>query len=275
MALPLKLLPDTIRPASFEIQRSQNVLTSSPMIGPHRMQTRIIGEASHSIKLKYDPIPSYSMGDLIPFLNSLRGPHDKFGLILQNYAKGTTGLVPGNYLTTTGGKTRQLLATGEAPNTELFTWATAAAGKVFTNSVQVWTSIPVGVYFDASVVPTGSTVELWTTNTGVTGSTMSDAFYVTPGRNVVVLTPTSTGTAYIRISQAVTATAYSVKTCVLASSYDIEMAPALLAGNASDYIIPLPAAVMTVSLKGSAQKITYGSDSLIRIELDLVERYAT
>lgn len=273
MALPTILLPDNVRPASFDIQRHHKVLTSAPIAGMHRMQTRVIGEAYHTIKLKYDPIHRDDFGAIIPFLNSLRGQHDTFGLIIPNYTKTVTGLVEGNYVTTTGGKTRQVLSAGNGPNTELFTWTTEASGERFSNGLTVTTGTPVGVYFDASGVASGTTISLWSTNDGVTGVIESDSFTVTEGRNVHFLTPTTTGATYVRISSvALTTSSVSIKSGFLKSSYTTTYSPDLTAGHSGDFIMPLPAAVMKVSLNSPAQKISYGADSLIRIDLDLIER---
>lgn len=273
MALPTILLPDNVRPAAFDIQRHHKVLTSAPIAGMHRMQTRVIGEAYHTIKLKYDPIHRDDFGAIIPFLNSLRGQHDTFGLIIPNYTKTVTGLVEGNYVTTTGGKTRQILSAGNGPNTELFTWTTSSFSKTFSNGLSVTTGNPVGVYFDASGVPAGTTICLWTSNDGVTGSILSDSFTVTEGRNVHFLTPTSTGSCYVRIEDAnLGITKTSIKSGFLKSSYTTTYSPDLTAGHSGDFIMPLPAAVMKVSLNSPAQKISYGADSLIRIDLDLIER---
>ena len=273
--LPTTLLPDTVRPASFDIQRHHKVLTSDPIVGAHRMQTRVIGEAYHTIKMKYDPMPRESYGALIPFLNNLRGQHDTFGVIIPNFTKGSTGLIEGNYITTTRGLTRQVLEAGNGPNDEVFTWTTTASNQMFSNAFTLSTFDLIAVYFDASGVAADTKISLWSSNTGTTGVIESDEFTVREGRNVFFLNPTlDSGNTYVRLSKVPTSvTGFSIKygwPC--GGVFSTTFAPAIPASHHNEYAMPLPAAVMNVSLNSPVQKVSYGADSLIRIELDLIER---
>ena len=274
MALPTVLLPDNIRPASFEVKRHEKVLTSAPVIGAHRMQTRIIGEAYHTVRFVYDPMHRDDFGELIPFLNGLRGRHDTFGVIIPNFTKDLTGAHPGNYLTLSNNKTRQVVDAGNANGTELFTGTTVAGSKIFSNGIIIGsTAERICVYFDATGLSSSATACLWTTNDGVTGSIASDSFSVRNGRNVVFLTPTSTGAAHVKIDSATGSLSNtSIKNGMLVSSSTATFAPDLLSSHGSSHIMPLPAALMKVSLNNDVQTIRYGSDSLIRIELDMIER---
>jgi hypothetical protein len=273
MALPTVRLPDTPRPASFTIQKTQRILTSEPMSGKHRMQTRVIGEPFHSVALKYNPIHRDDFGPLTAFLNGLRGQHDTFGLILPNFTKDDTGLIPGNYLTTSEGIVRQVVNPGVAPNTEIFYASSKAGNNTYSNEISVTSGEPIAVYFDASGVPGNTVVELSSDNGVTHGFSSSDTFVATEGRNVHMLTPNVTGTAYLRIGSGVpVVTDYSIKECFLVSSYNASFAPALQTAHDSQYILPLPAAVMNVSLGAPVTKVQYAKDSTIKIELDLLER---
>lgn len=273
MALPTLRLPDHVRPSSFNIERNHKILTSEPISGMHRMQTRLIGEPYHNIRLKYDPIHRDQFGSLIPFLNNLRGQHDTFGLIIPNYTKTVTGLVEGNYLTTSNNKTRQVLDAGTGPNTELLSAITTGGTHQFSNSIAVTSGNPVGVYFDIPENVSGVTIDLFTDNDGATGIAGSTSYAVNQGRNVHFLTPTITGTVHVRItSTAVTLRSMSIKGGFLKSFYTTTLSPTLSAAHDSSFIMPLPAALMKVSLNGPVQKVEYGANSLIRIELDLIER---
>tara|TARA_R110001606_G_scaffold381526_1_gene542781 strand:- start:3257 stop:4081 length:825 start_codon:yes stop_codon:yes gene_type:complete len=273
MALPTLRLPDHIRPASYNLERQHKILTSDPVSGKHRMQTRLIGEPYHTLKLRYDPIHRDDFGALIPFLNNLRGQHDTFGVIIPNYTKTVTGLVEGNYLTTTTNKTRQVLEAGTGVNTELLSALTSGGGGQFTNSIAVTTGTPVGIYFDVPEATSGVTIDLFTGTNGAAGLVASASYAVNQGRNVHFLTPTLTGAVYVRITSTnVTLNSMSMKSGFLKSFYSTTLAPALSAAHDSSFIMPLPAALMKVSLNGPVQKVEYGSNSLIRIELDLIER---
>ena len=273
MALPTLRLPDHIRPASYNMERQHKILTSDPVSGKHRMQTRLIGEPYHTLKLRYDPIHRDDFGALIPFLNNLRGQHDKFGLIIPNYTKTVTGLIEGNYLTTTTNKTRQVLDAGTGVNTELLSAITVGGGQQFTNSIAVTTGTPVGIYFDIPEATSGVTIDLFTGNDGASGIAGSTSFAVNRGRNVHFLTPTLTGAVYVRITSTnVTLNSMSMKSGFLKSFYSTTLAPTLSASHNSSFIMPLPAALMKVSLNGPVQQVEYGANSLIRIELDLIER---
>ena len=273
MALPTLRLPDHIRPASYNLERQHKILTSDPVSGKHRMQTRLIGEPYHTLKLRYDPIHRDDFGALIPFLNNLRGQHDTFGLIIPNYTKTVTGLVEGNYLTTTTNKTRQVLDAGTGPNTELLSAITSGGGSQFTNSIAVTTGTPVGVYFDIDENVSGVTIDLFTGTNGAAGVVASTSYAVNRGRNLHILTPTLTGVVYVRITSIdVTLKSMSLKSGFLKSFYSTTLAPSLSASHDSSFIMPLPAALMKVSLNGPVQTVEYGANSTIRIELDLIER---
>ena len=273
MALPTLRLPDHVRPASYNMERQHKILSSAPVSGMHRMQTRLIGEPYHTLKLRYDPIHRDDFGSLIPFLNNLRGQHDTFGLIIPNYTKTVTGLIEGNYLTTTNNKTRQVLDAGTGPNTELLSAITVGGTHQFSSALAVTTGTPVGAYFDIPENVSGVTIDLFTSTNGVSGVAASTSYAVNQGRNVHFLTPTTTGTVYVRItSTAVTLRSMSIKGGFLKSFYTTTVSPTLSAAHDSSFIMPLPAALMKVSLNGPVQKVDYGANSLIRIELDLIER---
>ena len=273
MALPTTRLPDHIRPSSFSIKRHHRVLSSEPISGKHRMQTRLTGEPYHAIKLRYDPMHRDDFGSLIPFLNNLRGQHDTFGLIIPNYTKTVTGLIEGNYLTTSADKTRQVLVAGTGPNTELWTATTTGLTHQFSNVISATLNTPIGVYFDVPEAVSGVTVDLWTLNTGNTGVAASASYTVNQGRNVHFLTPTSTATVYVRVNSTTpTLGSFSIKEGFIRTPYTTTVAPDLSAAHVSAFLMPLPAALMKVSLNGPVQQVEYGADSTIRVELDLIER---
>ena len=273
MELPILRLPDHVRPSSYMIERNHKVLTSEPVSGMHRMQTRLLGEPYHTINVKYDPIHRDDFGSIVPFLNSLRGQHDTFGLIIPNYTKDVKGLVAGNYLTTTNNKTRQVVDAGTGPNTELLSAVTVGGGGQFSNSIAVTTGTPVAVYFDIPESVSGVTIDLFTGRNGDVGIAGSTSYTVNQGRNVHFLTPTMTGAVYVRItSMNITLKSFSIKSGFLKNFYTTTLAPALSASHDSSFIMPLPAALMKVSLNGPVQQIQYEANSTIRIELDLIER---
>ena len=273
MALPTTTMPDVIRPASYDIRRHTTVLSSTPIMGAHKTQTRAIGEAWHTIKLTYNPMHRDDFAGLVSFLNDCYGRHTTFGVYIPNFTKTRNGLEPGNYQSLTSGKFAQVNSTGSASNTQLYTHKTAASNKIYSNSVSVTAGIPVAVYFDAAGVSSTSTVQLWTANTGTTGSTASDSFTVTNGRNLVMLTPTSTGSMFVQVTGSTTTVSdFSIKTGQLVSSHTTTFAPSLLAADGASYILPAPVARVPVSLASNAQAVEYGRDSFIRVSVDLIER---
>lgn len=273
MALPTTTMPDVIRPASYDIRRHTNVLSSTPIVGAHKTQTRAIGEAWHTIKLTYDPMHRDDFAELVSFCNARFGSNDTFGIYVPNFTKTKQGLERGNYLSLSSGKFAQLDSPGSADNTQLYSFKTTASNQTFSNQIAVTTGVPVAVYFEASGVTSTSTVQLWTANTGTTGSTASDVFPVTNGRNLVMLTPTTSVGVYVKVTGSTTTVSdMSIKTGVDIGSNTATFAPRLLAADDSSYILPAPAALIPVSLSSNVQEVSYGRDSFIRLTLDLIER---
>ena len=273
MALPTLMLPDTVRPASYDIQRQTNVLSSVPITGAHRRQTRAIGEAYHTLSLKYHPMHRDEFAEIVAFVNDMYGMHSTFGVLIPNFTKDRLGAQAGNYLTLSTGKTTQLNSAGSMDNTQLYTAKTNASIYTFSNQVAVTSGVPVAVYVDVSGTTATSEIQMWSTNTGTTGSAMSDGFTLRPGRNLVMLTPSSSGGAYVRLKgSTITVTECSIKTGVHVGSNTQTMSPSLLAADDSAYILPAPAAILSCSLASNAQTVSYGNDSFIRMDLNLTER---
>jgi hypothetical protein len=275
MSLPTTRMPDAPRPASFKVDRMSNVLRSVPITGAHRAQTRVIGESYWSVDLSYNPMREEHFGPLIAFLNKQNGMHEAFGVTLPNFDSRDVVAV-GNYISLSNGKCVQIETVGSlsAPS-QLFVASTnPTATQTFTNSIAVTSGVPVSVYVEADSVVSSATVEMWTTNTGSTGSNRSNVEAINAGRNMVCLTPTVSGSVYIKVSHGTTASlsSWSLYGGLQVGIQTATTAPSVQASDAAAYYLPGPVAVIPVSLSSNKMSVEYGKDSFIKLKVGLTER---
>lgn len=274
MAIPALRLPDHPRPSSYEITKLSNVLSSAPIVGAHRTQTRLIGEDYHTVSLSYNPMSRDEYAPLISFINSLQGPHTQFAVTIPNFSRSSNVLEAGNYVSLSNGRCVQIMdASGFTPSNLVTGTTKPNSFETFSNIISVTAGVPVGIYLNAADVAAEGTISLRATNAAGGGSLLSEEQVdLSNGRNFVVLTPTATQGLYVRATHPATTTitAMSVHTGLSAAS--ATLSPALTPADAGAYLVPGEAAVMPCSLTESGVTVTYGSDSFISVRLDLIER---
>lgn len=275
MSLPTTRMPDSPRPASFKVDRMSNVLRSVPITGAHRAQTRVIGESYWSVDLAYNPMREEHFGPLISFLNKQEGMHDSFGINLPNFDSRDVVAV-GNYISLSNGKCVQIETAGSlsAPSQLFIASTNPSATQTFTNSIAATAGVPVSVYVEADSIVSAATIQLWSENTGISGSTRSNVETVQAGRNLVCLTPTASGAVYVRVTHGTTATlsGWSVYEGLQVGIQTTVTAPNVQASDAAAYYLPAPMAVIPVSLDSNKMSVEYGKDSFIKLKIGLNER---
>ena len=275
MSLPTTRMPDSPRPASFKVDRVSNVLRSVPITGAHRAQTRVIGESYWAVNLDYNPMREEHFGPLISFLNKQEGMHDSFGINLPNFDSRDIVAV-GNYISLSNGKCVQIETAGSlsAPSQLFIASTNPSATLTYTNSIAVTSGVPVAIYVEADSIVSSATVEMWTTNGVATGSNRSNVEAIYAGRNLVCLTPTVSGSVYIKVTHGTTATlsSWSLYEGLQVGIQTTVTAPDVQASDAGAYYLPAPMAVMPVSLGSNKMSVDYGKDSFIKLKIGLTER---
>ena len=273
MAIPTLRLPDSPRPSSYKITKKSNVLTSAPIVGAHRTQTRLIGEDYHMVSLTYDPMSRDEFAPLITFLNGLQGQHTQFAVTIPNFGRSANVLESGNYISLSNGRCVQIVdASGFTPSSLASATTNPNSTETFSTIVPVTSGVPVGVYFNATNVDAQGSVSLAATNAAGGGTVLSDSRELSNGRNFVVLTPTTTQGCYVRFAHGATTGVSGLSVFTGLSTASATLSPALTPADAGAFMVPGEASVMPCSLTTNGVSVTYGSDSFIRVKLDLIER---
>ena len=277
MTFPTDFMPDSPKPASFKLDRMVTVLRSVPITGAHKAQTRQIGEGYWECDLDYNPMKEEHFGALASYLNQKNGMHDSFGVLVPNFDRRGDVTAVGNYISLSNGKCVQIQSQGSlaAPSDVFVATTNPTASQTFSNGLALTSGVPVAVYFEASSIVSSATVELFTSNSGTTGSTASSETYaVNEGRNFVCLTPTQSGNLYVKVSHGTTAsfTGWQIHEGLQVGIQTAATAPDVQASDSSAYYLPAPVAAMPVSLDSNKFSVTYGKDSFIKMKIGLIER---
>lgn len=274
MAIPSLRLPDNPRPSSYKITKKSNVLTSSPIAGAHRMQTRLIGEDYHMVSLTYDKMSRDEYAPLVSFLNGLQGQHTQFAVTIPNFSRSANVLEAGNYVSLSNGRCVQIVdASGFTPSNLATGTTRPTSFESFSNIISVTAGVPIGVYLNTTDVAAEGTIDLRATNAAGGGSLLSEEqVSLSNGRNFVVLTPTSTQGLYVHATHPATTTVSALSVFTGLSAASATLSPALTPADAGAYLVPGEAAVMPCSLTSNGTSVTYGADSFITVKLDLIER---
>ena len=275
MPTTLLRLPDSPRPASYKITKQSNVLVSSPIVGAHRSQTRLIGEDYHMVSLTYDPMSRDEYAPLVTFLNGLQGQHTRFEVTIPNFSRSANVLEQGNYVSLSNGRCVQILDAGFVSFNQVSGTTSPAPSVTYSNSIAVESGVPIGVYFDATDIGAAGTCSLRATKSETDGSLLStEVMPITNGRNFIKLVPTATQNLYIQIRHGNTTSVKNLSAHIGQRSAAATLSPSSTPADAGAYLIPGQAAVLSCSLAKSGVSVTYGADSFIKVKLDLVERQA-
>lgn len=274
MAIPSLRLPDNPRPSSYKITKKSNVLTSAPVVGAHRMQTRLIGEDYHMVSLTYDPMSRDEYAPLVSFINGLQGQHTQFAVTIPNFSRSASVLEMGNYVSLSNGRCVQIIdASGFTPSNLATGTTKPSSFETFSNILSVTAGVPVGIYCNAADVAAEGLISLHATNAVGGGTILSEEqVELSNGRNFVILTPTATQGVYVRMTHPATTTITDLSVFTGVSAASATLSPALTAADAGAYLVPGEAAVMPCSLTSNGVSVTYGADSFITVKLDLIER---
>lgn len=268
-------LPDSPRPAAFNIKSNYQTLVSDPITGAHKRQTRSIGGHYWSVELVYNPMRPSEFGAIQAFLEQQRGRHDSFGVFIPNFAD-QTGFIPGNLLMSTGhDKVYRVVDGGTADNLDHnLTGLTTNGGNTYSNdSFVLSNSVPVAIYLDFELT-SGSYPQMALTSNKTSDTYRSDPVTLREGRQVHCLTPyvNDTGAHVEIIGTNFVINELQIRHCVQLSSGLLTVTPTPLAADEDDYLVPGPITYMRCSINNDVQTIQYAKDGFVRIELDLIER---
>ena len=276
MALPTDVIPTSPEPSEWVTKSVYTTLFSDPISGKRQRQTRRIGDHVWELMLRYNPMYRSEFAELAGFLELQQGTHQIFGALIPNLSD-QTGLAPGNLLNVNGhSKVYRVVSVGNAVSPELFTAFSTVSSKRYSNAISVTNGVPIAVYFDQQAVSGAfPTVSLRDSTSG--GILISDSFTTRTGKQLHILTPTSTdAAAYVEISAVnSTVSSMSIHQGVQISATTMTLMPTPVSSVENQYLMPAPACVMACSMSNDVQQVRHGSDRFVHIEVDLIERVYT
>jgi hypothetical protein len=268
------MLPDSPRPGGYTTRLVRQVLSSDPRSGKYDRQTRHIGKDHWELTPQYNPMHKSSFGSVTSFLES-RTPNDRFGVLVPDLTLSGTTPAPGKFVNIADStKVYKIVDPGAAAPVNVLSNAIPSGGYYFSTIFGCNSGVPIGVFVDVSYTATAPTIRLASNATGA-GTSQSNVVTLRQGRNLVILTPNTTATTYIEISQSAATTlkpGYAAVVGIRIDDAAAVMTPTPTAEHSDSYFFSLPAFVMQCSIDQPIQEVQYQSGGFVRLEVDLYER---